>query len=199
LLLNATALTVQRNNWGAAMKAPARAISRATSFRLFASFVLFFAALVFSSQPLHAGFTQQGTALIGTGAVGQSFQGKAVALSADGNTAIVGGYIDDNFIGAVWVFTRSNGVWNQQGDKLIANDSVGFDIYQGRSVALSADGNTAIVGGTGDNGGIGAAWIYTRSNGVWTQQGNKLLPTTRSERPSRALPWASPLTATQPS
>jgi IstB-like ATP binding protein len=42
--------------------------------------------------------------------------------------------------------------------------------------ALSADGNAAIVGGAFDNpdpsgSAIGAAWVFTRSNGVWTQQG----------------------------
>jgi hypothetical protein len=39
---------------------------------------------------------------------------------------------------------------------------------------VSADGNTAIVGGPVDNG-TGAAWFYTRSNGVRTQQGSKLV------------------------
>jgi hypothetical protein len=34
---------------------------------------------------------------------------------------------------------------------------------QGSSVALSADGNTAIVGGFYDNTGAGAAWVFTRS------------------------------------
>src|SRR5262249_43690170 len=47
-------------------------------------------------------------------------------------------------------------------------------VNQGRSVALSADGNLAIVGGPFDNGGplgneIGAAWLFTRSNGIWSQ------------------------------
>jgi hypothetical protein len=31
---------------------------------------------------------------------------------------------------------------------------------QGYSVALSADGNTAIVGGDNDNGLAGAAWVF---------------------------------------
>jgi hypothetical protein len=31
------------------------------------------------------------------------------------------------------------------------------------------------VGGFDDNSGTGAAWFYTRSNGVWTQQGSKLV------------------------
>jgi hypothetical protein len=33
---------------------------------------------------------------------------------------------------------------------------------QGQSVSLSGDGNTAIVGGPADNGGVGAAWVYTQ-------------------------------------
>jgi hypothetical protein len=45
------------------------------------------------------------------------------------------------------------------------------------SVALSADGNTAVVGGPYDNRSIGAAWVFTRSGAVWTQQGSKLVGT----------------------
>ena len=77
----------------------------------------------------------------------------------------------------MWVFTRSNGVWTQQGNKLVGTGAVGNPAGQGQSVALSADGNTAIVGGIGDNERAGAAWVFTRSNGVWTQQGNKLVGT----------------------
>jgi hypothetical protein len=33
-----------------------------------------------------------------------------------------------------------------------------------------ADGNTAVVGGTLDNGQIGATRVFTRSNGGWAQQ-----------------------------
>jgi lipocalin len=123
-------------------------------------------------------WTQQGSKLVGNDAVNSpvaASQGTSVALSADGNTAIVGGFEDNSATGAAWVFTRSNGVWTQQGSKLVGNDAVGTTVYQGNSVALSADGNTAIVGGPEDNSGAGAAWIYTRSNGVWTQQGAKLV------------------------
>jgi hypothetical protein len=120
-------------------------------------------------------WTQQGSKLVGTGAVGAALQGFSVSLSADGNTAIVGGLNDNNGIGAAWVFTRSGGVWTQQGSKLVGTGAVGA-ANQG-SVALSADGNTAIVGGGADNSNIGAAWIYTRSGGVWTQQGSKLVGT----------------------
>jgi hypothetical protein len=107
-------------------------------------------------------WTQQGSKLVGTGAVGSAQQGFSVALSADGNTAIVGGN-HDNGGGAAWVYTRSGGVWTQQGSKLGGNAG---DAEFGSSVALSADGNTAIVGAPGFSG----AWVYARSNGVWAIQ-----------------------------
>jgi hypothetical protein len=128
-------------------------------------------------------WTQQGERLVGTGAVGRARQGMSVALSADGNTAIVGGWSDNGNTGSTWVFTRSGGVWRQQGKKLVGSGAVG-SARQGMSVALSADGNTAIVGGPDDNpwdrsvpfglGAAGAAWVFTRNAGIWTQQGNKL-------------------------
>jgi hypothetical protein len=97
-------------------------------------------------------------------------------LSADGNTAIVGGAADSSGIGAAWVFIRNGGVWTQQGPKLVGTGAVGA-AQQGNSVALSADGNTAVIGGNIDNANAGAAWVFTRSGGVWTQQGAKLVGT----------------------
>ena len=42
-------------------------------------------------------------------------------------------------------------------------------------MSLSADGNTAIVGARDDDGLTGAARIFVRNGGVWTQQGPKLV------------------------
>jgi hypothetical protein len=121
-------------------------------------------------------WTEQGNKLVGNDAVGTAQQGQSVALSSDGNTAIVGGPTDNapQTTGAAWVFTRANGVWTQQGSKLLATGAVG-NAAQGISVALSADGNTAVVGGAGDSSSTGASWVYTRSGGIWTQQGSKLV------------------------
>ena len=112
---------------------------------------------------------QQGSNLVGTGSVGSSFQGYSVALSADGNTALLGGYADNSNVGAAWVFVRSFGVWTQQGNKLVGTGSVG-SAKQGYSVALSADGNTALLGGPSDNAALGAAWVFIRSGTTWIQQ-----------------------------
>jgi uncharacterized protein YdbL (DUF1318 family) len=141
-----------------------------------ALWVLIYAVLPLSSQVALAQFMQQGPKLVGTGAVGQSLQGFSVAMSADGSTAILGGIEDNSNTGAVWVYARrSQDLWTQDGSKLVGTGAVG-DAQQGYSVALSSDGNTAIVGARADNSNAGAVWVYTRSSeGLWTQQGSKLV------------------------
>ena len=68
-----------------------------------------------------AQFVQQGNKLVGRNAVGSAEQGKSVAISADGNTVAIGGWLDNARNGATWVFTRSGGVWSQQGSKLVGS------------------------------------------------------------------------------
>jgi hypothetical protein len=118
-------------------------------------------------------WTQQGGKLTGAGEVGESRFGFAVALSGDGDTALIGAGLDDDWQGAAWVFTRSGSTWTQQGGKLTGTGEVGEGRF-GTSVALSVDGDTALVGGPGDDSGKGAAWIFTRSASTWAQQGGKL-------------------------
>ncbi len=121
-------------------------------------------------------WAQPGTKLVGSGAVGGAQQGFCVGISADGNTAVVGGPGDNSGVGAAWVFTRSAEVWTQQGDKLVGTGQVNFlPVRRKGSVALSGDGDTVILGRPGDSGGTGATWVFTRSGGVWTQQGEKLV------------------------
>ena len=116
---------------------------------------------------------QNGTKLTGSGAIGTPGFGASVAFSADGATALIGGPYDNNNAGAAWVFTRSGAAWTQQGPKLTASDETGNG-YFGLSVALSSDGNTALIGGSNDNSAVGAAWVFTRTGANWTQQGTKL-------------------------
>jgi hypothetical protein len=128
------------------------------------------------------------------GAVGPGQLGFSVALSADGNTALVGAPADDSFAGAVWMFVRSGGAWSQQGPKLTGGELGGEghgacgektgegeeteECSFGRSIALSADGGTALIGGprqsgpcrTGECHNQGAAWVFTRAGSSWTLQ-----------------------------
>src|SRR3954468_4391847 len=70
-------------------------------------------------------FVQQGAKLTGGGEVGAGQFGYSAALSADGDTALIGGRLDNGAVGAAWAFTRSGAVWTQQGTKLTANDETG--------------------------------------------------------------------------
>lgn len=120
-----------------------------------------------------AQFTQQGSKLVGTGTAAAAYQGLSVSFSADGNTAMVGGPLDNGLVGAAWVFTRSAGVWSQQA-KLAGTGAIGA-ARQGGSVSLSGDGSTAIVGAPFDDDSASAAWVATRPGGVRSQQGPKLV------------------------
>jgi hypothetical protein len=115
----------------------------------------------------------------------------SVALSGNGNTALLGESGLDNYVGAAFVFVRSGSVWSQQGAPVVGNctssctgpdgtGEAGAGLF-GSGVALSADGNKALIGAAGDGGpfpnaiGPGAAWIFTRSGSTWSQQGPKLV------------------------
>lgn len=126
--------------------------------------------------------------------------GNAVALAGDGNTLAVGAPFEassgtgvDGTIneaaggaGAAYVYTRSAGAWSQQAFVKAFNTGAGDNF--GNAVALSGDGNTLAVGapmedgsGFGVSGAIGtvydeaaadagAAYVYSRSAGVWSPQ-----------------------------
>ncbi len=120
--------------------------------------------------------------------------GSSIALNGDGNTLAVGapfessaltGVIPGNvneatagngapFSGAVYMYLRSAGTWSQQAYVKASNTAQGDNF--GTSVAVSGDGNTLAVGApaqpTPDSspGGAGAAYVYTRSAGTWSQQ-----------------------------
>jgi hypothetical protein len=121
-------------------------------------------------------WTQQQKLVASDAASSEEF-GNSVSISSDGNTAIIGtSPASSNLNGAAYVFTRSGGVWTQQ-QKLVASDGLAADLF-GSSVALSPNGNMALVGAIGEdtspNSSQGAAYVFTRSGGVWTQQ-QKLL------------------------
>ena len=113
--------------------------------------------------------------------IGKAFFGSKVALSSDGSTALIAGAEDASAVGAVWVFTRSGTTWTQQGNKLTAGAEASGSPYFGDSVALSSDGNTALIGGLNDHFSDGAAWVFTRSASVWTPQGAKITPKSGEE------------------
>jgi hypothetical protein len=109
--------------------------------------------------------------------------GTSIAISGDGNTAIVGAYQEDAVVGtntlsasgAAYIFTWSetSSSWSEQ-QKIQASDKQAYDQF-GESVAISSDGNTAIVGASHEDtggGNAGAAYIFTWSetSSSWSEQ-----------------------------
>lgn len=114
----------------------------------------------------------QGGKITATGELGHGFFGVSVALSEDGNTALVGSPKDGKGDGAAYVFTRTGETWTQRA-RLTGGEEVEHANF-GRRVALSSDGQTALMGGYADDNNAGAAWVFVRSGESWTQQGPKL-------------------------
>jgi len=112
--------------------------------------------------------------------------GSGLSLSADGNTLAVGahqessnalgvnGDQDDNSLnasGAVYVFIRNGGSWQQQAYLKAGNteeENTGLRDEFGTTVSLSEEGNTLAVGARLE--GTGAVYVFMRSSGIWQQQ-----------------------------
>ena len=110
--------------------------------------------------------------------VASSAFGYAVAISGD--TLVVSANNRMSGRGAVYVFTRSDNTWIQQGYLFASNADFG-DIF-GQSVAISGDvlavgafnegsSATGVNGDQSDNSraGSGAVYVFTRNGSVWTQ------------------------------
>ncbi len=96
--------------------------------------------------------------------------GYSVAISGD--ILVVGANLDDDNgsdSGSVYVHSRNSGAWSLE-QKLVASDGAQGDIF-GERVAIS--GETIVVAARVDDDiGLdsGSVYIYTRSDGVWTEQ-----------------------------
>jgi FG-GAP repeat protein/IPT/TIG domain-containing protein len=99
--------------------------------------------------------------------------GRSVALSGDGDTALIGAPGDFEYRGSTLVFTHSSGAWSRSSGKLTGEAESGAARF-GKSVALSGDGKTALVGGQNDHENDGAAWGFTRAGVTFAAQGGKL-------------------------
>src|SRR5712675_148552 len=96
-----------------------------------------------------------------------SYFGSAAALN--GSTALIGADGDNSFQGAAYLFAKSNGSWSE-GQKLTASDGLPGDEFGYRVVLAD---NTLLVGAftatVGGNASQGAAYVFTESNGTWSE------------------------------
>jgi hypothetical protein len=140
------------------------------SFSFFPALLLLFVrAGVYSyARPLNQTGWTLITNLTGSGTAPAWFGG-SVSLSADGTTLAVGEYGADS----VWIYKATpigSGNWTVQ--RKIAQTDAGFagSVGFGSAVALSASGDTLVVGAFGYSS-KGAAVVFSRnSTGGWTVQ-----------------------------
>jgi hypothetical protein len=94
------------------------------------------------------------------------------AVVLDGDTALISARGDDDngsSSGSAYVFTRVGDAWTED-VKLLASDGEDADFF-GYSAAL--DGDTALIGAFGDDDNgtwAGAAYVFVRAGGVWTEE-----------------------------
>jgi hypothetical protein len=105
--------------------------------------------------------------------VQQASFGGAVALSSNGNVALVTSYSSPNYYGAAYIFDRSaSGRWTLSAT--IQDQDYGTDsFFGGDTGAISGAGTTILIGALGAPTNVasttGVALIYTRSSrGSWT-------------------------------
>jgi hypothetical protein len=108
-------------------------------------------------------FIEEQKLVASDGAEGDNF-GWSVSLSTD--RALVGAYGKDTSRGAAYVFVRSGGSWIEE-QKLVASDGVTEDKL---GYAVSLDGDRALLGASGKDTSRGAAYVFVRSGGSWTEE-----------------------------
>lgn len=104
------------------------------------------------------------------GGPGSSQQmGAAVALSANGQVAMVGAPAANGGDGAVYIYAGSTGTWSSTPVATLAGPAGAKDEF-GSSVTLSANGQVALVGAPGGSSAPsndGAAYVFVESGGTW--------------------------------
>lgn len=89
--------------------------------------------------------------------------GEGVALSGDGNTALVGSGGDGYASGTVFAYVRSGAQWTLQTRLQLSDASADASFGGGGRLSMSEDGSTAAIDA------LGAAYIFLRTPSGWTQ------------------------------
>jgi hypothetical protein len=87
------------------------------------------------------------------------------AVAIRDKTVVTGAYGHNNFSGAAYIFVEPRGGWSNMTQTAEISSTKPNEIY-GFSVAVA--GNTVLVGAAGGNQGVGAAYLYEKPKGGWT-------------------------------
>jgi hypothetical protein len=113
--------------------------------------------------------------------------GNSIGVSGDGTTAVIGA-IDENpngpRVGSAYVFQWDGGQWSEETQLTVpdSDENNGF----GRSVGVSSDGTTAVIGAPTDRDpnedGAGSVYVFQRDGGQWNEETKLTAPEGDSEK-----------------
>jgi hypothetical protein len=132
------------------------------------------AATQASASPRPVPGPVQSAVLTSTDGVVNDQFGVAVAISADGRTAVIGAPEHGSDGGAAYIFVLRDGSWTQVAE-LTPSDGGRRDMF-GSAVAIDGDGDTVLVGSPAHLDNKGAAYVFTRQHSTTWSQTAELTP-----------------------
>lgn len=93
--------------------------------------------------------------------------GSSCALSDNEQFYIIGGYTYMNGIGGAWLYRKNQNKFVFDSE-LIGLHNIGLS-FQGIAVSINHNGSIIAIGGSGDDYGVGACWIFEKYEKYWKQ------------------------------
>jgi hypothetical protein len=88
------------------------------------------------------------------------------SVDLEGNTAVIGAYGHNSYMGAAYVFTGSADIWGLQ-DELTADDGIKDDAF---GVAVCYSDGTLCVGQSMPGSATQKVYVFTRNGTIWSPQ-----------------------------
>ncbi|KAJ5074564.1 hypothetical protein M0811_01195 [Anaeramoeba ignava] len=115
-------------------------------------------------EKTESSWNQVGELIASDGAELDQF-GSSIGIGSNGTIIVIGAYNSSEMTGNVYVFEKNGAVWDQVG-QLNASDGESGDRF-GKSVAISKDGQTIVVGSPFANSSRGKVYVFDKNETAW--------------------------------
>jgi hypothetical protein len=123
---------------------------------------------------VRSGYLPTGFKLSPSDNQGASLFGMSVCLSDtldSANTVVVGAPFDLSYQGGTWTFDKLGSTWTQEGTHVVGTGATSLARYtSGTRVCMDGTGNRFATGNPLNENFTGAAWVFRKISGVWTQE-----------------------------
>jgi len=90
--------------------------------------------------------------------------GSSIAINGSGTMCTIGGITANNATGSVWIYSLINNEWMFCDELPCPEEEFSKSSFIGTSISMDYNGRTIAVGGSGNNNGIGACWLYSNNS-----------------------------------